>query len=137
MTNSQTNLSDNILKLLRRLKYPVFSPDSNCVCMNPPFHVDSFYIKRIGIDESHNRYGEVEINSCKRCNSMWLGYFVEYESFSSSGRWYKGLISSEIAKLVTTSNAVSILNNLPWYFYGGSYFDTTGRKGKGPVSVDL
>lgn len=94
--------------------------------------------KDIGIDETVGRFGEVSILKCKLCGKMWLHYFVEYEAFSQSGRWYSGLISDEIAQTVTAETAVRVLESLDWYHYGGSYFRESGiRKGSGTVSVNL
>jgi len=106
-------------------------------CSNPPFYFDDFQIIPIGIDETNGRFGEVSIHICKSCQSKWLRYFVEYEAFSESGRWYRGLISDEVANTVTPENAVEILEGLDWYYRGGSYFKTDGQKGSGRVSVDL
>lgn len=89
------------------------------------------------MDESQGRFGEVSVETCRACGRHWLRYFLEYEAFSKSGRWYRGLISEDVAHTVTPSSAVAILENLDWYFYGGSYFDTAGKKGSGPLAVDL
>ena len=105
--------------------------------MKPPFHYLNFDSLKIGIDEKKGRFGEVTIHVCKRCQWKWLRYFVEYESFSGSGRWYRGLVSDEVASKVTPETAIEILKNLDWHFYGGSYFGTAGQKGSGPIFVDL
>jgi len=108
-----------------------------CACMTPPFNYKDFDKHAVGVDTAKGRYGEVAIETCHHCGSLWLTYFVEYEAFSGSARWYRGLISPEVAETVTAENAVSILDGLDWHFAGGSYFDSTGRKGTGPVHVDL
>jgi len=105
--------------------------------MTPPFHYTDFESEALGIDETNNRFGEVSIETCRACGSKWLRYFVEYEAFTASGRWYKGLLPREKVDSVTPESAVEILSSLPWHFYGGSYFETTGRRGTGPISVDL
>ncbi len=109
---------------------------TECKCMEPthrgPF--DSMYV---GTDETHGRFGEVSIKTCKLCGNKWLYYFVEYEAFTASGRWYMGLVSEEVARTVTPETAVSVLESLEWRISGGSYFRSTGRKGAGPIRVDL
>ena len=105
--------------------------------MRPPFHYSDFESTEIGVDKTNGRFGEVSIETCKRCNRKWLRYFVEYEEFSKSGRWYRGLISEEVASTVTPQSAVEVLGNLDWHFSGGSYFETTGRRSSGPIHVDL
>lgn len=111
--------------------------EDSCTCMTPPFHHSEFESAEIGVDETKGRFGEVTIEKCKRCSRKWLRYFVEYEAFPKSGRWYRGLISHDIANTITPQSAVEILEGLDWYFYGGSYFETAGKKGSGPIFVDL
>ena len=59
------------------------------------------------------------------------------KAFLIRGRWYRGVISDKAAKMVTPENAVEILEGLEWHIFGGSYFETTGQKGKGRIWVDL
>lgn len=102
----------------------------DCICMNPEkIRWNKFTSQRVGIDEQCGRFGEVSLEKCQMCQRIWLHYFVEYEHLSGSGRWYRGLISEEIAQTITPENAVEILNNLEWHLYGGSYF--LGKFGKG------
>jgi hypothetical protein len=102
----------------------------SCDCMNASqIRVGKFSSQWIGVDNQCGRFGEVSIDQCLFCQHLWLHYFVEYEHLSQSGRWYRGIITEESAQTVTPENAVEILNNLEWHFYGGSYF--FGRFGKG------
>jgi hypothetical protein len=59
----------------------------------------------------------------------------EIEAFTASGRWYLGAITAEQAALLTPENAKAALEQLSWYFYGGSYFG--GRTGKASGSILL
>jgi hypothetical protein len=108
-----------------------------CHCMTPPFHYLDFDSETLGIDETNGRFGEVSVQTCKACGRKWLHYLVEYEAFSKSGRWFHGLVSVEVLRSLRPESAVALLESLLWYFYGGSYFGTTGRKGSGRVRVDL
>lgn len=109
-----------------------------CQCLNPPFDRDTFTWKEIGIDLTNWRYGEVKLATCNKCGSLWVRYFVEFESFSSSGRWYMGQISKETSEIVKPENAVEIINSLEWHFYGGSYYYSTGKRTTfKPIKVDL
>ena len=110
---------------------------SQCSCMTPPFSYKDFVSNAVGVDETHGRFGDVSLETCIHCNSTWIRYFVEYEAFSCSGRWYRGQISEMDAQRITAENAASFLEGLPWYFLGGSYFDSTGRKGCGPLSLGI
>ncbi len=105
--------------------------------MTPPFHFTDFATEFIGTDETNGRFGEVTVETCRLCGSKWLRYMVEYAAFTGSGRWYKGLVSQKTLNKLTPETAVVILERLPWHFYGGSYFETTGRKGIGAIFVDI
>lgn len=109
---------------------------AQCRCMTPPFHFSDFTSVEVGIDRTKSRFGEVTLETCKHCGTVWLRYFVEYEYRSGSGRWYRGQIDTPLAAKLTPENAVAILEALPEYFYGGSYFGSTGSLGCGQVFVD-
>lgn len=109
---------------------------SECRCMTPPFYFDDFDSQLLGIDETNGRGGEVTVETCKACGKKWLRYFVEYPSFSESGRWYRGLVTLDMIESLKAEQAPELLAHLPWYFYGGSYFRTTGRKGANTVWID-
>ena len=109
---------------------------SDCVCLEPPFHFTNFDRRSVGIDETNGRFGEVSIETCLQCGRKWLRYFVEYEAFSRSGRWYRGLIADKVVDTVTPETAVTILESLNWHFCGGSYFNSTGFKHRGPLVLD-
>ena len=110
---------------------------TECRCHTPPFDDRDYVSAPIGIDTTNGRFGDVSIETCKHCGARWLHYLVEYEAFTKSGRWYRGLMTPELQRTVTAQNAVAVIESLPWYFYGGSYFESTGRKGSGPARVDL
>src|SRR6187200_2159565 len=94
-----------------------------CRCSDPQGRFGGFDQIDIGVDKTHGRFGSVDLWRCKNCGRCWLHYFVEYEAFSRSGRWFRGLITEEQATRVTPENAAALLESLPWHFFGGSYFD--------------
>jgi hypothetical protein len=110
---------------------------TDCVCMHPPFDYRDFSSVSVGTDETNGRFADVTIDACNKCQSKWLRYFVEYAGFSQSGRWYRGQVSDEVARTVTPESAVAVLEKLGSYFYGGSYFRSTGARGSGRLFVDL
>lgn len=111
---------------------------AECGCLTPPLYKANFKEKRLsGHDETNNRFGEVSIETCKECGNKWLHYFVEYEAFSKSGRWYRGVITDEVSKSVTPQNSVAILEGLDWWVRGGSYFNGIIRKGRGHLKLGL
>jgi hypothetical protein len=107
-----------------------------CRCHTPPFDYRDYLAEPVGIDETNGRFGDVTVETCRHCGTLWLNYLVEYEAFTKSGRWYRGVLTPEARRMVTAHTAVAWLAALPWYFYGGSYFDSTGRRGSGPLLVD-
>src|SRR3954466_9628779 len=104
-----------------------------CVCMTPPFHYTDYDTTDIGVDETLGRFAEVTVETCKRCGALWLRYFYEIEAFSESGRWYRGLVTAEALQGLTPERAPAVLSALSWHFYGGSYYQTTGQRGKGAI----
>lgn len=93
----------------------------------------------IGVDETNGRYGDVSVLTCRGCRGRWLYYFAEYEGFTASGRWILGLLPDDHPSPLTPQYAVTILNSLPWYIYGGSAFDSPppGRRARGNAPADL
>jgi len=87
----------------------------------------------VGVDQTGGRYADVSVERCRSCGKDWLEYRVEYEAFSRSGRWARGIVSPEQARSIKPEAAADILHGLNWYLYGGSYFDgAVGRK-SGPM----
>ena len=73
----------------------------------------------VGVDRD---FGEVTVAHCKRCGRFWLHYLVEYEYLTAAGRWFRGVITPEIAASVKPETAQEVLEGLDWYFRGGSAF---------------
>ena len=40
-----------------------------------------------------------------------------------------------MAEVLTPYAAAEFIKSQPWYFYGGSYFRTTGKKGRGSIGL--
>ncbi|MFN4364045.1 hypothetical protein [Chryseobacterium hispalense] len=106
-----------------------------CACEKPTSTYTEFRSSELGIDKTNGRFTEVSIQQCKLCQRIWIRYFVEYESFSKSGRWYKGIVSKKDRPQITPENAVEYLESLDWYVYGGSYFESTGEFGQGKLDI--
>jgi len=108
-----------------------------CRCLKSPQVYDAYEdVRFVGIDETKGRYGEVEILRCRNCGALWLKYFVEYEAFRSSGRYFMGLINEENAQDIKPEEAVDYLRSLEWYLYGGSFFKDQGRADDKDIYVD-
>jgi hypothetical protein len=107
-----------------------------CACFHPPFDYRDFHCAEVGIDDTNGRFGRVTLETCRRCGTVWLVYQVEYEAFSGSGRWFRGVIASEDRSAITPRGAAACLEGLPWYFAGGSYFNSPGVKSRGKLALD-
>jgi len=94
-------------------------PKVNCSCLEGDSYYQKFEEKALGSDSD---YGKASILRCKRCGRYWLRYLMEYEYLTAAGRWFRGLVTPEIAASATAANAKNILESLEWYFRGGSAF---------------
>ena len=102
---------------------------TGCVCEQGGARFTQFETQDVGCDETEGRFADVTLDRCRSCGRVWLRYLVEYEAFSRSGRWARGLIGEEAAQTITPQAAVDHLNGLEWYLYGGSSFDgISGRR---------
>ncbi len=108
-----------------------------CRCFDPQAARSAFFVQPVGIDTTHQRFGDVSLWTCQQCGTRWLHYLVEYEAFTASGRWFRGLILSAPRETPIPSAAIAYLEGLPWYFLGGSYFGSTGMRGAGKIQADL
>jgi hypothetical protein len=86
---------------------------------------------------TNGRYADVEIKACVTCGQLWLRYFVEYEAFTTSGRWARGMIDETTAKSIKPEAAPDFLASQPAYLFGGSYFDGKSGVRAGPMHWDL
>ena len=87
--------------------------EKTCVCLEGPRMFGHYVLVRIiGVDETKGRFGDVKLRRCRDCGRHWLHYFVEYEAFTGSGRWYMGLITPEAASDLRPEDAVEYLNSL-------------------------
>lgn len=102
-----------------------------CSCLDSPSKALELE-RTLGMDE---RFGEVTVLRCLRCRRPWLRYHYENEAFSRSGRWFLGRIEPSEVDGISADVARSFFAQMPWYFFGGSYYD--GREGRtsGPLDV--
>jgi hypothetical protein len=83
-----------------------------CRCLDGWDRSTDFDERALGEDPQRGRFADVTMQRCRRCGRLWLRYFFEFEAFSNSGRWYRGLVSPELAATVTAENAAAILESL-------------------------
>jgi hypothetical protein len=90
-----------------------------CPCLAGDFYYEHFESKYLGMDED---YGETTVFKCRRCGRHWLEYFMQYEGMTAAGRWFRGLVTPEVAASATAQSTTSILEGLECYYRGGSAF---------------
>lgn len=88
----------------------------------------------LGVDLTEGRFADVTVERCSQCGQLWLHYQFEFEAFTASGRWYRGLISAAQAATLTAENAAGVLESLPSYTAGGSYFRGDVHQRSGPLA---
>ncbi|GAB0157054.1 hypothetical protein CHRYSEOSP005_23230 [Chryseobacterium sp. Alg-005] len=110
-------------------------PKIGCMCEKPASNHTDYRSSTVGIDHTNGRYADVSILQCKLCQRIWVHYLVELEHFSRSGKWYKGIVSKKDLSSITPENALDYLENLEWYLYGGSFFESTGIFGHGKINI--
>jgi hypothetical protein len=89
--------------------------------------------KYLGMDPQRGRYADVFLKVCPNCQAHWIHYYFEYEHLTGRGRWYEGRITSEQARGVTAATAAALLESLPSYQAGGSYFGGKVHSRSGPL----
>ena len=103
------------------------TPSVACPCESPEARYTQFEERSVGCDETNGRFGEVTIERCHDCHRFWLKYQVEYQAFSESGRWGRGLIEEGMIEKITPENALDVLHSLPWFILGGQYWRKAER----------
>lgn len=106
------------------------TPD--CPCLTGHHYHADFDERMVGVDGQSGRFGEVSLQVCRHCGRSWLRYFWEDEARTASGRWGRGLVSSAIAASITPQSALRTLEQIEFYFVGGSYFGGEVRQVSGP-----
>ena len=97
------------------------TPQCQCSAVDANYHQFLLW-RELPCDETDGRFADVRIDACVDCARLWLRYFVEYEAFSKSGRWARGLIEPARAETIRSDEVPSFLAALPRYIRGGSYF---------------
>lgn len=117
------------------LKTPMVEPPglTGCRCERGDAPHTVFETTPVGVDDTEGRFADVTVQRCRDCERYWLRYQVEYEAFSRSGRWARGLIDRPTLKLIAPEAAVGHLHGLDAYLYGGSRFDGEWGWKSGPM----
>ena len=89
--------------------------------------------QHLGVDETAGRFADVTLQRCAICGTLWLHYRVEYEGFSGSGRWGMAQIDEATAAIMTPEAAADYIDRRAWCVIGGSFWDSAGKRLKGPL----
>lgn len=103
-----------------------------CECFSGDFRERPRAVKR-HLQGHDDHYADVTVETCTRCGAAWLDYHVEYEHRTAGGHWARGHIDSDTAQRVTAQTASAILEALPWYWVGGSYYSGHVHRSSGPI----
>jgi hypothetical protein len=98
----------------------------DCSCFEPAVRLINPKQIYSGVDTEHSSYGEVSVEQCSGCMTFWLSFYIEYESFSRSGRWFRAPLPASLVAEVSANNAIDVLNTLTPRYAGGSYYDSAG-----------
>ena len=112
--------------------------DESSTCLDSgPRHPDILDSRHLGWDKTEGRFADVELMRYSRGRRLWLRYSVEYEAFTSSGRWAEVPIGENDVATMTPERAAAFIAAAPWHIYGGSYWGHAGRKGSGWIHWGL
>jgi uncharacterized protein YbaR (Trm112 family) len=106
-------------------------PAQTCFCHTAPSG-KLIVVRELGMDQ---HYAEVSLLVCPDCRQSWLRYLYELEAISNSGRWYLGALPPDETGALHAEDAKALLESLPWYFCGGSYYGGRTFRSSGPLSL--
>jgi hypothetical protein len=106
-----------------------------CPCLDEQCSKDAFEITDLTVYRMEGMVNTLDVCECKECGSFWLWYSIEDENRAGWGKWFRGLIPPGANEGISPDEAFAILEDLPWHFYGGSYYRTAGERSHGPVRV--
>ncbi len=127
---------DDLLELADRFEYAARTAAS-CHCLTPPFRYTDFERKSLGVDQTKGRFAEVSVDTCRACAQKFLHYQYELEGISRSGRWYRAPVCTVELRNLLPEAAPAILATRPWYYFGGSYFESSGQRTTSPLKPQL
>ncbi|MBW8522497.1 hypothetical protein K0U91_13390 [Chryseobacterium chendengshani] len=111
-------------------------PKLGCGCEKPGQSSSDYRTSKIGTDKTNERDAEVSVLQCRLCQRIWIIYLVN-SKLPQSEKWFRGIVAKKDLSSIIPENAVQHLENLEWYLYGGSYFESEGTFGEGKIIVDI
>lgn len=104
----------------------------DCRCRRAPFAAADYDARELGSD----RYGaDVSIETCRRCGTHWLRYFLEAPHHGRSGRWWRVCVPASLATGLAPCEARAYVASQEAGFRGGSFFGSSGEPFRGPIRI--
>lgn len=109
-------------------------PPCECLALTDwPRHED-YETTVLGLAPTGGHHAEVSLERCRSCGRTWLRCLQEDEAETSSGRWYRGLITETQAGTISAREGLDLLRGLPFHQWGGSYYGRCGTS-DGPAPL--
>jgi hypothetical protein len=105
---------------------------SLCKCRTPPFLYSDYEVATLGEDAT---FGEVSLETCKQCGSVWLKYLIEDPGRTAAGRWWRVLVPNSQPVAISVDNAREFVRAQTGGFLGGSYFQSSGQVFNGRPNI--
>jgi hypothetical protein len=107
----------------------------DCDCMEEHCRVGAFEVSEVWAGREQDLVIRIDLWRCMECRRHWLRYSQVDEQSPSYGKWYRGAIEAGEAAELTEEVAKNLLAAMPWHFYGGPYYRTSGEFANGPIPV--
>jgi len=107
----------------------------DCDCMEEHCRVGAFEVSEVWSGRERDQSMRIDLWRCMECHRYWLRFSQVDESSPSYGKWYRGAIEPDQAVDLTEEDARALLSSLPWHFYGGPYYRTSGEFANGPIPL--
>jgi hypothetical protein len=136
--SSLKDLGPDDVVLVREIESVVAGTDttqpsaSPCKCRTPPFGHTDYEIAELGEDAT---YGEVSLETCKHCGSIWLHYLVEDPGRTAAGRWWRVAVPANQLTSISVDGARKFIQEQTEGFLGGSYFRSSGQAFSGRPKI--
>jgi hypothetical protein len=105
----------------------------DCDCMEEHCRVGAFEVSEVWSGRDQQLAMRIDLWRCMECHRYWLRYSQIDESNPTCGKWYRGAIEPSEATDLTEEGARALLVAMPWHFYGGPYYRTSGEFANGPI----
>lgn len=104
---------------------------NKCVCFDPAAQHQWSDRQDIGFADDW----DVSRMRCTQCGTPWLRAFIEFESFSRSGRHYRAPTTDMVLRGITAQDALRLIEESEFRIFGGSRFDGRDHVNHGPGAL--